>query len=142
MADLTGSLGQSVAEVRTLAVPNQLSAFGVTPVTGQNTGAATALTATLAAAVGKTTFISGFLISGLGATAGSVIAVTVTGLLGGTVTFYLAVPAGVTLGVAPLYVAFPVALPGSASNTAIVVNVPSFGAGNTAAGVSAWGYQF
>lgn len=113
-----------------------------TPVGGNGSGAATAITATLAAAVGKTTWIQGFLVTGLGATAAAVIDITVTGLLGGTRTFSLAVPAGATVPVAePLLITFDQPFPASAVNTAIVVNVPSFGAGNTAARASAWGFQ-
>jgi hypothetical protein len=114
---------------------------GATPVSGANTGAAAAITATLAGAAGKLTYISGFHVTGLGATAGSVIAVTVTGLLGGTQTYNYTVTTGAGLASGNLDVEFGVALPASALNTAIVVNVPSFGAGNTAEAVSAHGYQ-
>lgn len=105
-----------------------------------NVAAATA-TATLAGAVGKTTYISGFLVSGAGATAGSVINGTVVGLLGGTQTFTIAVPTGAILGITPLFIDYNPPLPASAVNTAIVVSTPSFGAGSTNATVSAWGYQ-
>ena len=134
MADILGSQGQSITEV---AISNG-PASGV--VSGSGTGAATPITATLAAAVGKTTYITGFLVSGLGATSAALIAVTVTGLAGGTQTFYYPVPAGVGVAGPPMWIPLP-SLPGSAQNTAIVVNVPSFGSGNTAAGVSAEGYQ-
>jgi len=113
------------------------------PITSASSGnvAAAAATATLAAVVGKTTYITGFSITGAGATAASVINPTVTGVLGGTQTYTIAIPAGATLGVTPLVVAFDPALPANAVNTAIVVSAPSFGAGNTNATVSAWGYQ-
>lgn len=103
--------------------------------------AATATTATLAGAASKTTYISGFEVTGAGATAASVIQVTVTGLSGGTETYIMAIPAGATAGVTPLLVQFVPAVPASAANTAIVVNVPSFGAGNTNAAVVAHGFQ-
>ena len=102
--------------------------------------AAAANNQTLAAAAGKTTYISGFDVSGLGATAGSTIAVTVTGL-SNTLTFYYTVPAGVTAAAPNLSIRFDPPLPASAPNTAIVVNVPSFGAGNTTAAASAYGFQ-
>src|SRR5215468_2453196 len=57
--------------------------------------AATATTATLPAAANKVTWIEGFDVMGLGATAASVILVTVTGLASGTQTFEVLVPAGV-----------------------------------------------
>jgi len=106
------------------------------------TGAAAAITATLAAVVGKRTFISGFAVDGLGATAGSVIEVTVTGTLGGTLRYKLTIPAGAAVALAgPLRIEFARPIPASADNTAIVVNVPSFGAGNTSAIASAHGFN-
>lgn len=103
--------------------------------------AAAAATATLAAAVGKTTYIVGAIVTGSGATAGSVVNGTITGLLGGTMTFSVPVSTGVTAGNQPIYFDFYPALPASTTNTAIVVSVPSLGAGNTNSAVSAWGYQ-
>lgn len=103
--------------------------------------AATAGTATLAAAAGKTTYITGFDITGAGATAASVISITITGMLGGTLTYTLAIPAGVTTAVQSLVVQFLYPMPASGANTAIVVNMPSFGAGNTNATANAYGFQ-
>lgn len=106
------------------------------------TAAAAAMTPTLAAAAGKTTYVSYLSVDGLGATAGSVIDVTITGLLGGTVTRKLTVPAGVAVAVAsPLVIYFSRPRPASAVNTAIVLNVPSFGAGNTSAVANIHGFQ-
>lgn len=105
------------------------------------TGAASAITATLAAAAGKWTYITGFEVTGAGATAPSVVAVTVTGLLGGTRNYYISIPAGAAVGVQPLVVFFDPPLPASAVNTAIVVNVASFGAGNTSTAVAASGIR-
>lgn len=101
------------------------------------------VTATIAAVAGKTAYITGFHVSGGGATAASIIAVTVTGLLGGTITFHLAVLAGAAapgLSPNPLLVQFPDPLPASAQNQAIAVVVPAFGAGNTLSSVTAYGY--
>jgi hypothetical protein len=103
--------------------------------------AATATTATLPGVAGKTTYITGFDITGAGATAGSAILITVTGVAGGTLTYVLDVPTGATAAMAPYQVRFPYPLPASAVNTPIVVNVPSFGAGNTNAAVVAYGFQ-
>lgn len=105
-----------------------------------NVAAASAV-ATLAAAAGKTTYITGFTATGLGATAAGVSLLTVTGLLGGTQTYVVPVPAGATLGIAPLRVTFIPPLPASAVNTAIVVTMPTLGAGNTNAAVVATGFQ-
>lgn len=105
------------------------------------TGAAAAITATLAAVAGKRTHIVGFVVDGLGATVASVIEVTVTGVLGGTLRRKLNVPAGASIAVTPLVVEFGRPIPASADNTAIVVNVPSFGAGNTSAIASIHGFN-
>lgn len=100
--------------------------------------AATATTATLTSAAGRTVYIDGFAVTGAGATAASIIAVTVTGTVGGTLTYNLAIPAGATTAVS-LIVNFPYPVAASSTNTNIVVNVPSFGAGNTNAAVVAHG---
>lgn len=115
---------------------------GAIPITGAsgNVAAATA-TATLAAHATKSTYITGFEITGGGATAASVIGPTVTGVVTGTLTYTLGVVAGATLGNAPLIVTFCPAIPSSAVNTAIAVVVPSLGAGSTRSTVVAHGYQ-
>lgn len=145
MADILGSNGQIIAEVRTSgaiavapgsnngAVPVQLSAAA--------TVAAAANNQTLAAGVGQRTYITDFYVDGLGATGASTILITITGLLGGTRTYQLAIPAGVTTLISRLAVQFPYPIAASADNTAIVVNVPSFGAGNTASNAGASGFR-
>lgn len=100
-----------------------------------------AAVATLAAAAGKTTFITGFEVTAGGATAGALVNVTVAGLIGGTDTYTFAVPTGATLAAQPLIVEFPEPIAASAVNTAIVVTLPAVGAGSTNAAVSAHGYQ-
>lgn len=94
----------------------------------------------VAGGAGRRTYITGFAITGGGATAASIIDVTITGLTN-TITFHVAVPAGATVGVTPLIVEFKRPIPASADNTAIVVNVPSFGAGNTKAAAVARGFH-
>lgn len=96
--------------------------------------------ATLAAQSGKTNYLTGIEITGAGATASSVVAATVTGLLGGTRTLIVAVPAGVTTGIAPIVEQFNKALKGAAANTAITLTLPALGAGNTNAAVSLQGF--
>lgn len=92
-----------------------------------NAGAAATLTGTAT----TTVHISGFEVTGAGATAGLPVIVTVAGLLGGTRSFIYTFEAGVTVGNKPLVVAFDPPLPASAVNTAIVVTCPAGGAGNT-----------
>lgn len=112
---------------------------GVTSSSG-NVANATA-TATLAApGAGITNYLTGFEITAAGATAAAVVLVTVTGTIGGTMTFVFAVPAGATAPATPLIVAFPEPIPASAANVAIVVSLPALGAGNTNAAVVAHGF--
>jgi hypothetical protein len=122
----------------------------ISPVAGLASGAAQSNAASLAATSGRTNYITGFDITGGGATAASVIEVSVTGLstaAGSTLKYEVAIAAGVT---APAFgtaatnavysVRYPVALPASGTNTAITVTCPSFGAGNTNASVIVYGY--
>lgn len=115
---------------------------GSVPVSSSSGNVANAAgVATLAAAAGKTTYLSGFAITAAGATAAGVVLVTVAGLLGGTATYVFAVPAGASIGATPLAVTFPSPIPASAVNTAIVVTLPALGTGNTNAAVVATGFQ-
>jgi len=95
---------------------------------------------TLAAAAGKRTYITGFSITGAGATAASTVLVTITGLPN-TLNYAIPIPAGANAVVLSNHVVFPRPIAASADNTAIVVNVPSFGAGNLASSVTAFGFQ-
>lgn len=97
--------------------------------------------ATVQSAASLTAYITGFEVTSAGATAASVVNVTVTGTQGGTMTYTLAVVAGATLGNQPLVVSFYPPIPASAVNTSIVVTVPALGAGNTNCTVSAHGYR-
>lgn len=107
-------------------------ATGIT-FTTQSSGnvANAAATAILTGAVGKTTYISGFSVTGSGATAGTPVSVTVTGLLGGTATFTYTGMTGATLANTPLIITFVPPMPSSTTNTNIVVSCPALGAGNT-----------
>lgn len=97
--------------------------------------------ATLGAASGKTTYITGFQITASGATGAAVVTVTVTGTLGGTMSYTFVAPAGATAQATPLVVTFPHPVPASATNTAVVVTLPALGSGNTNATVSAQGFR-
>lgn len=131
---LTDSAGVEIA-----ALPGARST--VVDVTSSAVVAAAAAVATLPGVAAKTTYISGFTITGLGATAAVGVTAVVSGTISGSLNYVIAVPAGVTAGIAPLVVQLPRPIPASAVNTAIVVTVPSFGAGNTSAAVSAHGFQ-
>jgi hypothetical protein len=116
----------------------------IQPIANGASGGAQSNAATLAATAGKTNFLEGFDITGGGATAASIIEVSVTGLAAGTLKYELNILAGVT---GPMNaqggfsVRFPEPLPASGVNTAITVTCPSFGAGNTNASVVAYGFQ-
>lgn len=97
--------------------------------------------ASLAAATGKVTYICGFSITSSGSTGAAVVNPTVSGIVTGTMTFTYSSVAGATLANPSLIVPFRDCISASAPNTAIVVSMPSLGAGNTNATVSAWGYQ-
>lgn len=100
-----------------------------------------AANATIAAAVGKTSYVEGFQITGLGATAATTVVVTMSGLAGGSQQWSLNIPAGATTPITPLIVAFYPPLPASGLNTAIALAVPAAGAGNTSVIVSMQGFQ-
>jgi hypothetical protein len=96
--------------------------------------------ATLTATTGKRTWICGFSVQAMGATAGAAVALAITGL-GGTFTYTYLAPTGVTVN-APIAVPFSPCLPALSLSTNVVVTLPALGAGNTNASVSAWGYNF
>lgn len=115
---------------------------GATQITGASGSvAAASAVATLAAATGKTTYITGFTVTAGGATAGVNVSLAITGLLGGTLTYVYTAPTGATVPGPVLSVQFAEPLPASAVNTAIVVTLPSLGTGNLAAAVVATGFQ-
>ncbi len=86
-------------------------------------------------------YATGFVITAGGATAGSLVLATLAGVLGGTMTFAIAIPAGATLGAQPLVVSFPTPIPASALNTAITLTLPAAGVGNTNAAVVLTGFK-
>ena len=103
-------------------------------------GAATALNTSLPAVVGRTNYICGFIVTGGGATAASVITVSMSGPAV-TSGYRIAIPAGATLGIVPLVVTFgDNGIAAAGTNTAISIAVASFGVGNTDAAVTIWGY--
>lgn len=113
-----------------------------TPITGSSANVANAsAVATLAAAAGKMTYITGFQCTASGATAGADVTVTVAGVVGGTMNYTQTAPTGATLGAYPLIVPFSHPIPASAINTAIVVTMPALGTGNTNATCAAQGFQ-
>lgn len=123
-----------------LVAPGSTVGAVLTDSGASQTGAATALAPAIAAVAGQTGFITGFEVTGGGATAAAALDVTLTGLLQGTAHYAVEVPAGAGLSINPVVVAFGRPLPASAVNTAITLNVPSFGAGNAIQSATIHGY--
>lgn len=124
--------------------PYPYSAVGAataTPLTAHsgNVAAGTAA-ATLTGTATTTVYITGFECTASGSTAALVTNLTVTGTLGGTMTYTFVFPAGVAAQATPLIVEYPVPIPASAVNTAIVVSNPTGGSGNTNSSCNAHGF--
>lgn len=114
---------------------------GATPITGASGNVANATaTATLVGVAARTTYISGFEITGTGATAALIVLPTVTGVVTGTLTYVYTFVAGATTQNQSLIVEFPEPIPSSAVNTNIAVSCPASGAGGTNNTVNAHGY--
>lgn len=144
IADLNGVANPAVVPVAvSLNPPFPVAADGTdaTPVTAHSGNVANAIaTATIPAVAGKTAYISGFTISGLGATAALGVNPTITGVISGTKTYAYAAVAGVGLVNQVLDVQFCPPIPASAVNTAIAVACPALGAGNVFNTVNAYGF--
>ena len=98
-------------------------------------------TVTLPGVPGKTTYICGLNVGGLGGTGAATVQVTVTPLVGNqTFTFEYSFPSG-NNAVAPVTSgSFSPCIPANAPNTAITVSVGG-AAGNTSTQVNVYGYQ-
>lgn len=114
---------------------------GAAQVTATSGNAANAIaTATIPAVAAKTNYITGFDVTGSGATAALPAVVTVSGLLGGSITYTYNFAAGALVGNTPLIVRFPHPIAASATNTAISVACGASGTGGTNNVVNAYGY--
>lgn len=115
---------------------------GAIPITASANGTTGVVTATIAAQASKTAVICGFFYAGSNATAAQNGSVTVTGIVGGTMSFgYPTLALGATVPVTPpVDEAFLPCVPATSVNTAITVNGPALGAGATLATVTAWGF--
>lgn len=96
---------------------------------------------TLAAAAGKTTYITGLVMTSNGATAALGVTCTITGAITGTISFSYVYGAIASITNAPLVLPLPIPVPASAANTTLVVSCPASGAGGTIAAISAFGFQ-
>lgn len=124
-----------------LIISNRPYAPGATVVTNSSGNVANATAAaTLTGVAAKTMYLSGFEVTGAGATAGAVVTVTVTGTISGTLSYTYVAATGAAVANTPLIVEFTDAIPASAVNTSIVVSCPALGAGNTNNTTVAHGY--
>jgi hypothetical protein len=122
------------------ASSSDLPAGAVSLTNSSGNQANAAANATLAGAAAKFTWLTGFEVTGSGATTGLVVTVTVTGTIGGTLFYTYTFTAGVLLPNTPLIIEFTKPIQSSAVNTSIVVNCPASGAGGTNNAVVAHGY--
>jgi hypothetical protein len=95
--------------------------------------------ATLHPSSGKTASITGFQLTAAGATAALAVTATVTGVVGGPLSYTFTYPIGVAVPATPLNVKFDPPLPATAADTDIVVTLPASGTGGTNAAASAQG---
>lgn len=126
-------------DVAVLVQPYPVGRVALVAASGNKANSSAAATLTPGSTV--TAFIAGFEVTAAGATVGLPVTVTVTGILGGTLSYIFAAPAGALIIAQPLVVEFNPPLPASAVNTAIVVTCPALGTGNTNAAVVAHGYS-
>lgn len=105
-----------------------------------NVAAGTAA-ASLAAAQSTLNYVTGFEITGAGATAGACVTATLAGLVGGTLSYTVCAPTGAAVGFNPLVVTFPTPIPATSVNVAATLSMPSLGAGNLFAAVVLHGFQ-
>lgn len=113
-------------------------AIGVTASSGNQPNANAV--ATMPAVAGKTNYVTGFELTGGGATAGQLVIATLTGILGGTSFYIVGSVTGAAVPNAPLVVNFATPIAASAANTAIAITMPALGAGNTNAVANIRGY--
>ncbi len=110
-----------------------------TILTNSAVNAANAVTVTLPATAGKTTYVEGFDITGAGASSAIIVNVNLSGMT--NPLFYdIVAPANVNATLTALSIRFPSPLPASATNTAITLLVPNLSTGNTSIAVSLYGF--
>ena len=101
--------------------------------------AASAVQTSLPAVAGQRNYVVYAQCRGSGATASSSIVATITGLLGGTISIPVTVPT-IAGGDWTASLSIPTGWPAAANNSAVVIQVPSAGAGNLHSACSILGY--
>lgn len=106
--------------------------FSQTPVSQSLSGANAAQAPQVGGGAGTLAFVQSISLTGLGATAAGQVTAVLSGLLGGSISYPITVPAGATVPITPIFDTFGTpGLQASAAATAIVLTLPAFGAGNT-----------
>lgn len=133
---LAALLGSSSALAQASYPPN------ATPITVSATGTTAAVVATIPAVTSRTAYLCGFSFNGSNATAAQAGVITVTGVIGGTMSFAyptLALGAAVP-NAGQADESFLPCAPATSVSVAIAVNGPALGSGATVATTTAWGY--
>lgn len=128
---------KSIRDLLRTGVPSDATWMNSSSGNVANTTAAAILSATS----GKTCYVTGIEITFGGASVAANIVANLTGLAGGTISYVVVVPGTVTNPTVPFTVQFNPPLPASAANTAITINLPALGTGNTHACVNIHGYK-
>lgn len=114
-----------------------------TPNAASSAAAAGANNLSIGGVAGRRTFVSGFEVSGAGATGASIIPITLANIDNNgapiTLNYQLAIPAGAGVAIPSLIVEFSPPLP-VVLGSAAILSVPSFGAGNTNAAATLHGF--
>lgn len=132
---------EEAADVGSVDPPMHLGVVVIPSAFGEiNQDANAPLAAVIPAIAGKRGYLAGFEVNGLGATSAGLALVTIDGLAIGTLRFQVAVVAGVTTAIVPVFRTYPNPLAGAAVNTPIEIAVAAFGSGNNEAFVSIWGF--
>jgi hypothetical protein len=114
---------------------------GAVPIQGSSADvAAASAVATLAAATGKTTWITHFRCTGTGSTTAVGADITVAGLTNSEI-YIMGFASGATVANVPVDVTFSPPQPASAVNTAITVTMATGGTGNLHAACAGEGFQ-
>ena len=90
--------------------------------------------------VGKTFYLTGFEVTGSGATAGLPVTVTVQDLLGGTLLYSYCAAVGALVSNQPLIVQYNQPLPARLPNQSVTITCPALGTANTQNMIAAHGY--
>lgn len=131
-------MAQSIIAVASDGI-TPLDALPILNATSGNVANASAV-ATLAAVANKTNYVTGFDITGTGATVGLAVTATLAGLAGATLNYTVAAAVGALVSNSPMTVTFSPPLPASAVGVAVTLTLPALGAGNTNACVNLRGY--